>query len=52
MTKKPAIPPKKERLTLTQLTDYDDILTDALVDHVCIFHPPLHKLILLGTLWG
>ncbi|KAF4636215.1 hypothetical protein G7Y89_g1874 [Cudoniella acicularis] len=25
---------KKERLTLSQLTSYDDILTDALVDHV------------------
>ncbi|KAL8760900.1 MAG: hypothetical protein Q9184_002931 [Pyrenodesmia sp. 2 TL-2023] len=27
-------PPKKERLTLSQLASYDDILTDALVDHV------------------
>lgn len=27
---------KKERLTLTQLASYDDILTDALVDHVRI----------------
>ncbi|KAL8737853.1 MAG: hypothetical protein Q9181_001295 [Wetmoreana brouardii] len=26
--------PKKERLTLSQLASYDDILTDALVDHV------------------
>ncbi|RFU24545.1 hypothetical protein B7463_g11791, partial [Scytalidium lignicola] len=26
--------PKKERLTLAQLAAYDDILTDALVDHV------------------
>ncbi|KAI4206313.1 MAG: hypothetical protein LQ346_001138 [Caloplaca aetnensis] len=26
-------PPKKERLTLSQLASYDDILTDALVDH-------------------
>ncbi|KAH6712071.1 hypothetical protein BKA61DRAFT_633532 [Leptodontidium sp. MPI-SDFR-AT-0119] len=26
--------PKKQRLTLAQLTAYDDILTDALVDHV------------------
>ena len=26
--------PKRERLTLTQLAGYDDILTDALVDHV------------------
>ncbi|KAL9129071.1 MAG: hypothetical protein Q9217_002378 [Psora testacea] len=26
--------PKKDRLTLTQLAGYDDILTDALVDHV------------------
>ena len=25
---------KKDRLTLTQLAGYDDILTDALVDHV------------------
>ncbi|CAD6570560.1 MAG: Histone-lysine N-methyltransferase set9 [Alectoria sarmentosa] len=30
----PDTPPKKERLTLTQLAGYDDILTDALVDHV------------------
>lgn len=29
----PDTPPKKERLTLTQLAGYDDILTDALVDH-------------------
>jgi histone-lysine N-methyltransferase SUV420H len=29
-----ASPPKKQRLTLTQLASYDDILTDALVDHV------------------
>ncbi|KAH7170069.1 hypothetical protein EDB81DRAFT_774369 [Dactylonectria macrodidyma] len=27
-------PAKKQRLTLTQLSSYDDILTDALVDHV------------------
>ncbi|KAI4158699.1 MAG: hypothetical protein LQ342_007220 [Letrouitia transgressa] len=26
--------PKRERLTLSQLANYDDILTDALVDHV------------------
>ena len=26
--------PKKDRLTLSQLAGYDDILTDALVDHV------------------
>lgn len=25
---------KKQRLTLSQLSAYDDILTDALVDHV------------------
>ena len=30
----PDTPPKKDRLTLTQLAGYDDILTDALVDHV------------------
>lgn len=30
----PETPPKKDRLTLTQLAGYDDILTDALVDHV------------------
>ena len=30
----PEILPKKERLTVTQLAGYDDILTDALVDHV------------------
>lgn len=28
------VTPKKGRLTLTQLATYDDILTDALVDHV------------------
>ncbi|TVY50398.1 Histone-lysine N-methyltransferase SET9 [Lachnellula cervina] len=28
------VPQKKERLTLAQLAAYDDILTDALVDHV------------------
>lgn len=33
-TKEVLIFPKKERLTLTQLASYDDILTDALVDHV------------------
>ncbi|KAL8997991.1 MAG: hypothetical protein Q9188_006195 [Gyalolechia gomerana] len=33
-TKEVLISPKKERLTLTQLASYDDILTDALVDHV------------------
>ena len=26
---------RRERLTLSQLASYDDILTDALVDHVC-----------------
>lgn len=31
---KQASSPKKHRLTLAQLTAYDDILTDALVDHV------------------
>ncbi|KAI1003933.1 Histone-lysine N-methyltransferase [Podosphaera aphanis] len=30
----PDCPRKKQRLTLTQLAAYDDILTDALVDHV------------------
>ena len=29
--------PKKQRLTLAQLAAYDDILTDALVDHVSLF---------------
>lgn len=29
-------PPKRERLTLSQLASYDDIITDALVDHVSI----------------
>ncbi|KAI4179963.1 MAG: hypothetical protein LQ348_005285 [Seirophora lacunosa] len=33
-TKETAAVPKKERLTLSQLASYDDILTDALVDHV------------------
>lgn len=32
--KEATAPPKKERLTLSQLASYDDILTDALVDHV------------------
>ncbi|KAL8830293.1 MAG: hypothetical protein Q9170_005799 [Blastenia crenularia] len=32
--KEDVVPPKKERLTLSQLASYDDILTDALVDHV------------------
>jgi histone-lysine N-methyltransferase SUV420H len=27
-------PAKKQRITLAQLSAYDDILTDALVDHV------------------
>ena len=27
---------RREKLTLTQLAGYDDILTDALVDHVSI----------------
>ncbi len=31
--------PKKDRLTLSQLAGYDDILTDALVDHVSIVQP-------------
>ena len=30
--------PKKERLTLSELASYDDILTDALVDHVCCLY--------------
>lgn len=28
---------KKQSLTLAQLAQYDDILTDALVDHVSFF---------------
>lgn len=32
--KEALVSPKKERLTLTQLASYDDILTDTLVDHV------------------
>ncbi|TVY48452.1 Histone-lysine N-methyltransferase [Lachnellula occidentalis] len=31
------VPQKKARLTLAQLAAYDDILTDALVDHVSVF---------------
>jgi len=31
-------PSKRERLTLSQLAGYDDILTDALVDHVSVIH--------------
>lgn len=27
---------KKQSITLKQVQEYDDILTDALVDHVCI----------------
>lgn len=34
-TKKPVA--KKQPLTLAQLAAYDDILTDALVDHVSTF---------------
>lgn len=34
MPTKSASPIKKGRLTLAQLTSYDDIITDALVDHV------------------
>lgn len=33
MPRTPAIE-KRERLTLSQLATYDDILTDTLVDHV------------------
>ena len=33
--------PKKDRLTLTQLAGYDDILTDALVDHVSVIQKSL-----------
>jgi hypothetical protein len=29
-------PVKNERLTLAQLAAFDDIITDALVDQVCI----------------
>lgn len=45
----PETPPKKERLTLTQLAGYDDILTDALVDHVrtCRLKPPSVIILLL-----
>ena len=35
--------PKKQRLTLAQLAAYDDILTDALVDHVRPLPLPLCK---------
>lgn len=31
---RPATPSKRPQLTLAQLAAYDDILTDALVDHV------------------
>ena len=41
----PETPPKRERLTVTQLAGYDDILTDALVDHV-------RMLLLSSTLHG
>ena len=54
---------KKERLTLSQLASYDDILTDALVDHVriersnstvtavgCLFFPDCLTYGLLGVL--
>ena len=37
------VSPKKQRLTLAQLAAYDDILTDALVDHVSpLLRPGLH----------
>lgn len=38
--------PHKQRLTLAQLTAYDDILTDALIDHVCV-HQLLDKSVYL-----
>ena len=46
----PDTPPKKERLTLTQLAGYDDILTDALVDHVRPNSLPshIHSLVLIN----
>lgn len=34
MARKDAAPTKRARLTLSQLASYDDILTDALIDHV------------------
>ena len=34
MAPKVVAPVKRARLTLSQLASYDDILTDALVDHV------------------
>jgi hypothetical protein len=39
MSKKEAMG-KRGRLSLKELADYDDILTDALVDHVCHPFPP------------
>lgn len=35
---RPATPSKRPQLTLAQLAAYDDILTDALVDHVGLTH--------------
>lgn len=37
---------RKDRLTLTQLAGYDDILTDALVDHVCVQTSPRNLLLI------
>ena len=36
---------KKDRLTLSQLAGYDDILTDALVDHVYFTHSAVYSLL-------
>lgn len=47
-TTPPDTPPKKERLTLTQLAGYDDILTDALVDHARL--NPLYSSVLMSML--
>ena len=40
---------RRERLTLTQLASYDDILTDVLVDHVSNNIDPSSMLV--GLLW-
>ena len=36
---------KKGGLTLSQLANYDDLITDALVDRVCIRRPATDRVI-------
>lgn len=34
---------RRERLTLAKLASYDDVATDALVDHVCFLPAIQHR---------